>query len=223
MSAIPKRALGLSLLALCSLVAYLTLRAAPTEQKPVATKNATSHAPPLESQRLAEAAQPPALASTAPSEPSDPAAPSDLPRYSGPLRDAQRAALIREALIARQAVQAGATMPQPRGPGNQANKPLGDYVARTMREQFLPLASECYEALLDLRPQASGSVMLEFSVLGDPAVGGVVVDVTLGKETTLTDETFRTCLTESMHAVVFDAPPGKDGTVSVKQSFELSP
>jgi hypothetical protein len=114
-------------------------------------------------------------------------------------------------------------MPAPQGAGNQVGKPLGDYVASTMREQFLPLAGECYEALLSTQPKAAGNVALEFAILGDPAVGGVVVDVTLGKGTTLTNEEFRTCMTESMFAVVFDAPPGNDGSVSVTQSFELSP
>jgi hypothetical protein len=139
------------------------------------------------------------------------------------VRNAERAALIREALVARKAVQAGAAMPEPRGVGNQVDKPLGDYVARTMREQFLPLATECYEALLSSVPNAAGNVALQFSVLGDPAVGGVVVDVTLGKGTTLTNDEFRTCMSESMYSVVFDAPPGKDGSVSVEQSFELAP
>lgn len=146
-----------------------------------------------------------------------------LPPYHGPERNAQRAALIRDALIARKAVQAGATMPESVGTGNQVDKPLGEYVARTMREQFIPLATECYEALLGTDPRASGNVELEFSVLGDPAVGGVVVDVALGKGTTLRNDAFRTCMTESMYAVVFDAPPGKDGSVTVKQSFELWP
>jgi len=216
------RALGLALLALCSLALYLTLRSAPTEQAPIAIKATTSIAAPPESPPPAQAS-PPSHASPVSPEPSAPAAAPELPRYAGPVRDAQRAALIRDALIARQAMQAEATAQEPLGTGNQAQKALSDYVARLMSEQFLPLATECYEALLSAQPQAAGTVTLEFSVLGDPVVGGVVVDVTLGKETTLADETFRTCMTESMYAVVFDAPPGKDSTVSVKQSFELSP
>lgn len=168
-------------------------------------------------------------AEPAPSVP--PPALTELPRYQGPIRDAATAAAIREALIARKAVELGGSvepgkpggMPAPVGAGNQANKPLGQYIERTMREQFLPLAGECYTALLESLPNAAGNVMLEFSVLGDPAVGGVVVDVNLGPETTLTNPEFRTCMSESMYAIVFDAPPGKDGTVTVKQSFELAP
>lgn len=163
-------------------------------------------------------------ANTAAPEDTTPPALTELPRYNGPVRDATTAAAIREALIARKAVELGnGQMPKPVGAGNQAGKPLGQYVERTMREQFMPLAGECYSALLESHPNVAGNVMLEFSVVGDPAVGGVVVDVNLGPETTLTNPEFRTCMSESMYAIVFDAPPGKDGTVTVKQSFELAP
>lgn len=217
------RLVGLGLVALCSLGAYLIFRSAPAPTSPppsspeLAEGRATSPPAPLE---------PPSVSAGTPAETPNtnaPTAPSELPRYRGPIRDPQQAALIREALIARKAVQAGGAMPAAEGVGNQVDKPLGDYVARTMREQFLPLAGECYDTLLGTQPKAAGNVVLEFSVLGDPAVGGVVVDVTLGKGTTLTNDEFRTCMSESMYAVVFDAPPGKDGSVSVKQSFELSP
>lgn len=218
------RVWGLGVLALCSLGAYLIFRSAPPAPPSAAGPKSVTSSP------LAATADNPAEPASA-RVPKDavstsvgaPAAPSELPSYQGPVRNAQQAALIREALIARKAVQSGSAMPEPVGAGNQANKPLGDYVARTMREQFLPLATECYETLLEAHPGAAGNVALEFSVLGDPAVGGVVVDVTLGPSTTLTNDDFRTCMSESMYSIVFDAPPGKDGSVSVKQSFELAP
>lgn len=213
------RVVGLALIALCSLGTYLIFRSAPPAPSAVTTPERSAVTRPDPEQVPSLLA--PADVSTASAHP--PAAPSELPRYRGPVRNAEQAALIREALIARQAVQSGSAMPEPKGAGNQVGKPLGDYVARTMRDQFLPLATECYEALLLTHPRAGGQVALEFSVLGDPAVGGVVVDVALGKGTTLTNDEFRTCMSESMYSVVFDAPPGKDGSVSVKQSFELAP
>lgn len=152
-----------------------------------------------------------------------------VPRYEHPVRDAQRATLVREMLVAQKSQQLNQPssdarlMPQPQGTGNQADKPLGAYVNRIMQQQFLPLATQCYENLLAVRPSIAGNVELGFSILGDPSVGGVVVDASLGQGTTLTDPEFRTCLTESMFAVVFDAPPGDEGSVSVVQHFELSP
>lgn len=154
--------------------------------------------------------------------------PTQLPRYEHPVRNAQRAALIRQALIAQNAQKLAGppepkNMPEREGTGNQVGKPMGNYVNRIMQEQFVPMATECYENLLTQHPNVAGNVELEFSILGDTSVGGVVVDVSLGQATTLTDPEFRTCMTESMFAVVFDPPPGDDGSVSVTQSFELAP
>jgi hypothetical protein len=92
-----------------------------------------------------------------------------------------------------------------------------------MQEQFVPLAGSCYEELLSRRPDLAGNVELEFSIMGERAVGGVVVDVALGKATSLKDRGFETCVTESMYAVVFEAPPEGHPTVTVTQSFELAP
>ncbi len=159
-----------------------------------------------------------------------------LPTYRGPVRNPQQAALLREALIARKAQQLSAAANssaasrspegvgvEPDGARHQEAKPLSDYVSRLMQQQFLPLATECYEVLLSTNPRAAGTVALEFSILGDAAVGGVVVDVTFGAGTTLLDPQFSACMTELMYSVIFDAPPGKDGSVSVEQSFDLAP
>jgi hypothetical protein len=45
----------------------------------------------------------------------------------------------------------------------------------------------------------------------------------LGPGTTLDDKSFETCITESMYAVVFDAPPDGHPTLTVTQAFELAP
>jgi hypothetical protein len=169
---------------------------------------------------------------------SERAAPSAAPglaavqRYTGPVRDRARADLLREALAALYAGQLSAaadapepepSMPVPEGTDNQADKPLGQYVGRVMREQFVPLAAACYEELLIAQPSAQGVVELAFSIMGDQAVGGVVVDVSLSDGTAIKDETFARCVRESMYAVVFDAPPPGHPAVSVTQSFELAP
>lgn len=152
-------------------------------------------------------------------------------RYSGPVRDRRRADELREALAALYAEQLSAGdqpaeaphMPPVRGTGNQAQTELGEYVGRVMREQFVPLATSCYEPLLERRPSLAGNVALEFSILGEPAVGGVVVDVALGEATTLLDVEFETCITESMYSVIFAAPPKGHPAVTVTQSLEFAP
>lgn len=238
MRASQTRWIGLAALALCSLVAYVTFTSvgvpppmtlpmpptmAPTMTLPMPPTMAPTMASngPAARQPAAELAprHGPTPSALAPGRPTETGAQVELTPYQGPVRDTERAALVREALIARKAMQAdGASSGTVKG-----EQALEGYVARTMREHFLPLATACYETLLTSKPDAAGNVALEFSVLGDPAVGGVVVDVTLGPETTLTNSEFRTCITESMYAWVLDPPPGKDGSVAVKQSFELSP
>lgn len=166
---------------------------------------------------------------TAPTPTAEPdGAPTTLPVYERPVRDRARADLLREALAARLAVEATgsggtAPMPAPQGEGNQVDTALGDYVADVMQEQFAPLATSCYEALLDSNPEAEGAIVLAFSIVGDPSVGGVVLDVELAEGTTLKSADFATCITESMYAVVFRAPPTGHPTVTVKQSFEFAP
>lgn len=232
MSQTLRREVWVGIAALGLLAIYLAVRHVPNSPAPGVPSPAPSPKPPTEP----KPEQPPSPQASVVDEPiaDNLVPPGELPRYRGPVRDAKTAALLREALIARKAQELsagqgepsavkGSAMPKAVGAGNQAEKPLGDYIARVMRDQFVPLASECYETLLASRPSAAGNVALEFSVLGDPSVGGVVVDVSLGSETTLVDAAFRECMTESMYSVVFDAPPNEGGNVSVKQSFELSP
>lgn len=167
----------------------------------------------------------------------------EAPQYDGPVRNRERADQLRELLKSLYSGQLdaddssdentgqrdagsdspGERMPEPVGDGNQSDKPLGAYIQRMMQEQFKPLASECYEQLRESSPFAEGNVSLQFSIMGDPAVGGVVVDVGFGAATTLNETEFATCIRESMYAAVFDAPPKGSKTVTVKHSMEFSP
>jgi hypothetical protein len=98
-------------------------------------------------------------------------------------------------------------MPAPEGNGNQANKPLGEYVRGLMRDKFIPLGRDCYGELLQRSPNAAGRLTMKVVVAGDPAVGGVVDAVDVSSESGFADETLLTCIRESMFSVQFDAPP----------------
>ncbi len=154
----------------------------------------------------------------------------------GPQLDRKRADEMRELLQALYAGQLAAeaeqgepgalppgSMPAPEGTGNQADRALGAYVGRVMREQFVPLASDCYDQLLERSSEARGEAILAFSIMGEPSVGAVVVDADLDERSTLLEAEFRTCVRESMYAVVFDAPPVGNPTVTVRQTLEFSP
>jgi hypothetical protein len=111
-------------------------------------------------------------------------------------------------------------MPKPADGGNQSSDPLGKYIQSVVHEQFVPLAGECYEALLKREPGAKFVVSLDFTIEGDDDTGGVVDEISLAGAPPGDDE-FRTCFLESMKSVVFDAPPG--GMITVKYPFELAP
>lgn len=117
-----------------------------------------------------------------------------------------------------------AEMPAPAGSGNQAQSAQGKYIQSVVREQFFPLARQCYEAAIAKHPGLAGKVELEFRIVGDKRVGGVVDQASLGDAGTLSlrDDAFSQCMTESMMSVSFDAPP--DGReVTVKYPIEFSP
>jgi hypothetical protein len=116
-----------------------------------------------------------------------------------------------------------AEMPSPVGSGNQKDQPLGQYVRRTVRQDFVPLAVSCYEELLASHPGVHGQLLLDVTIVGDRSVGGVVDAVELAPDSALTDERFTTCMRESMMAVVFDAPPAGKGRVTFKYPLELAP
>lgn len=114
-------------------------------------------------------------------------------------------------------------MPALEGEGNQAERPLGVYVRNTVREQLIPLATGCYEALLERAPDARGTIVLELSIVGDADVGGVVEQVDLGEGTSLSDAELASCVTESLYATVFDAPPQGEERVTVTYPIALEP
>lgn len=114
-------------------------------------------------------------------------------------------------------------MPGLEGEGNQAERPLGKYIHETLQRQFIPLAGSCYEGLLGRQPKARGKLVLDLEIVGDDSVGGVVNDVTLGKDSTFTDEEFSTCVSESLYSTVFDAPPQGEKSVTVSYPLELEP
>lgn len=108
-------------------------------------------------------------------------------------------------------------------PEQKQDPALEGYVQHLLRTRVVPLLERCYEALTQRHPEALGNVGLNFSILGERSLGGVVIDMDLTATDTLEDPLFRTCMTDSMYALIVEAPPGATGSVSVEQIFELSP
>jgi hypothetical protein len=114
-------------------------------------------------------------------------------------------------------------MPTPKRGENQADKPLGKYVDKLVKEQFFPVAKSCYEELLSRDPVAAGTLVLNVTVVGDSRVGGVVNDVEIDASSTLVDREFRLCMRESMFGTFFDAPPEGEREFTFTYPLDLSP
>jgi hypothetical protein len=119
------------------------------------------------------------------------------------------------------AASAFRTMPllPPDDAGRQSVDP--SYIQSVVRNDYFPLAKQCYASALERNPKLVGRVEFSFSILGDPRVGGVVDNLTLGDGTTIDDTEMQTCMRESMLAVTFDAPP-EGGEITITYPIEFT-
>ncbi len=108
------------------------------------------------------------------------------------------------------------------GEGNQAHGAQGEYIRSVVREDFFPLARQCYAEASGKHPGLSGTLVLDFRIVGDPSVGGVVDRASVADTSDLQDDEFAECMTQSMMSVSFRAPPG-GGEVSVRYPIVFSP
>jgi hypothetical protein len=80
-----------------------------------------------------------------------------------------------------------------------------DGIRRAVREQFVPEARRCYNALLRRSPSSEGRVSLQFGVIRKGGKG-VVDRAEVLPDAEIDDATFHQCLVDAMLAVVFDPP-----------------
>ncbi|HEY1816198.1 MAG TPA: sigma-70 family RNA polymerase sigma factor [Kofleriaceae bacterium] len=99
-----------------------------------------------------------------------------------------------------------------------------DYIRSAMQD-LIPLLTECYEHGLERDPKLAGTVAVEFTIEGEPGVGGVVGESKIDPdptETSLGDPDVRECIQETMYALEID-PPKNGGTVRVHYPFTFHP
>jgi hypothetical protein len=174
------------------------------------------------------------------------AAPSSTPTTtSGPVLDREKADEMREKLHALFAeagplwaddeidasdpVPLSATgrplAPMPSGTiiGDGGTSPLAEYVKDRMREDFMPLARQCYEHELEKDPKFSGRFVLKYRIVGDKHIGGVVDSAVYDDEkTTMKSASFAQCMTESMMSVSFGAPPEDQHEINITYPYVFS-
>lgn len=96
------------------------------------------------------------------------------------------------------------------------------YIQARIREDFFPLARECYEAALERDATLAGRLVMSFNIVGDDDVGGIVESAETTEDSTLVDKELLYCMRESMLSMSFEAP-ANGGTVSVVYPFVFSP
>jgi hypothetical protein len=97
-----------------------------------------------------------------------------------------------------------------------------EYIQAVIRRDFFPLAMSCYESALARVPTLRGRVVVDFMIVGDAKLGGIVDQARINDRSDIDDEELRTCLRESMLSMVFEAPEN-DGWVTVTYPFGFEP
>jgi hypothetical protein len=81
------------------------------------------------------------------------------------------------------------------------------------------MLGQCYDLGLAEDPKLAGSVTIQFTIVGEPGVGGVLEHVEIvDAGTTITQQTIRDCFTQQLYALELDPPP--DG-VTVQRELTL--
>lgn len=97
-----------------------------------------------------------------------------------------------------------------------------EYIREVVAEDLVPIAVECYESALQDDPELGGNLVLQFSIVGDESVGGIVEEVSLAEGSTLKHPALAECMTESTATLLFD-PPDDGGKVVVTYPFKFEP
>jgi hypothetical protein len=110
----------------------------------------------------------------------------------------------------------------PAGSNGPSHNLTREYIQARVREDFYPLARSCYEAALQKSPKLHGRFVIDFMIVGDAKVGGIVDQVKINEKSDIDDREFATCVRESMLSMVF-APPENDGWMTVTYPILFSP
>lgn len=78
---------------------------------------------------------------------------------------------------------------------------------RTQITALLPLIKECYENALITQPALAGKLVVDFTIIAEPDIGGLVSQSAINDpESTITDAPMRECVQETMYGAQFPAP-----------------
>jgi len=94
-----------------------------------------------------------------------------------------------------------------------------------MREIF-PLLKECLElAQLDAGTKLQGKIVVDYTIAGEPSVGGIVEEAEINLERSdaiAQNPAFAQCVAETIYTMEFDAPRG-GGITTISYPIEFTP
>jgi RNA polymerase sigma factor (sigma-70 family) len=104
--------------------------------------------------------------------------------------------------------------------GDAPDEDLDKEYVRDAVHAIEPLLTECYTAALDRDPSLAGRIEVQFTIEGDPDIGGLVTESAIDPTSEIKDPAFRECVQETMFAIEID-PPRDGGKVGVTYPFEF--
>lgn len=170
----------------------------------------------------AKAAPAPAPSAGTPEAVDTPARRSRVRRLADPRQRERILEAIRQARRHRSEVAAGRRAPDRRDEAAEDSEepsPDPEYIRESVRD-ILPLLVECYENALERSPELAGKVVVDFTIEGEPDVGGVIGASEIAEGTTIEDDELRECISETMYAIEIDPPTG-GGSIRVTYPFEF--
>lgn len=96
------------------------------------------------------------------------------------------------------------------------------YLMKVSNEELMPLAAECEALARATRPDLTGMLVLDFEILADEELGGVVEAVVPGQLNEVDDPTLLECMRESILSITLPAPP-QGGRDAISLSIPLDP
>ena len=86
----------------------------------------------------------------------------------------------------------------------------------------MPPIKECYETARSPHPTLAGKLVVDFTIIAEPDIGGLVSESAInGAHSTIADPALRECVQETMYAAQFPAPPD-GGEVRVTYPFAFA-
>ena len=175
----------------------------------------------------------PQLTSTTPSSAPVPS-PSPAPAFPKSPEQLARARVERDRMRERIYQAFGKPAPEEPAPSATGHAPYAPmpeldggqidpaYIRGVIHDDYFPLAQSCYLDLVNRAPDAGGRLSFDFTIVGNPQIGGIVERVDLADGSTIDDPAMVTCMRESMLSMTF-APPPNGGSVTVRYPIDFSP